>query len=173
MMEMTVSEKIKEPLDLVERAKALAKESHEGLTDKHGYPYFEHLERVAVLVTRFATAVESVTPSGPESSEIDLYVAAAYLHDIIEDTEVTEGDLRIEFRHDELIEVVKILTRGEGVVYSDYIMSIKKSTGKIGEIARVVKLADLFDHLMGPYPCPESLVSRYEKSIYTLSGTKR
>ena len=172
-MEMTVSEKIKEPLDLVERAKALAKESHEGLTDKHGYPYFEHLERVAVLVTRFATAVESVTPSGPESSEIDLYVAAAYLHDIIEDTEVTEGDLRIEFRHDELIEVVKILTRGEGVVYSDYIMSIKKSTGKIGEIARVVKLADLFDHLMGPYPCPESLVSRYEKSIYTLSGTKR
>lgn len=170
---MTVSEKIKEPLDLVERAKALAKESHEGLTDKHGYPYFEHLERVAVLVTRFATAVESVTPSGPESSEIDLYVAAAYLHDIIEDTEVTEGDLRIEFRHDELIEVVKILTRGEGVVYSDYIMSIKKSTGKIGEIARVVKLADLFDHLMGPYPCPESLVSRYEKSIYTLSGTKR
>ena len=169
---MTVSEKIKEPLDLVERAKALAKESHEGLTDKHGYPYFEHLERVAVLVTRFATAVESVTPSGPESSEIDLYVAAAYLHDIIEDTEVTEGDLRIEFRHDELIEVVKILTRGEGVVYSDYIMSIKKSTGKIGEIARVVKLADLFDHLMGPHPCPESLVSRYEKSIYTLSGTK-
>jgi (p)ppGpp synthase/HD superfamily hydrolase len=169
MMEMTVSEKIKEPLDLVERAKALAKESHEGLTDKHGYPYFEHLERVAVLVTRFATAVESVTPSGPESSEIDLYVAAAYLHDIIEDTEVTEGDLRIEFRHDELIEVVKILTRGEGVVYSDYIMSIKKSTGKIGEIARVVKLADLFDHLMGPHPCPESLVSRYEKSIYTLS----
>jgi (p)ppGpp synthase/HD superfamily hydrolase len=173
MMEMTVSEKIKEPLDLVERAKALAKESHEGLTDKHGYPYFEHLERVAVLVTRFATAVESVTPSGPETSEIDIYVAAAYLHDIIEDTEVTEGDLRIEFRHDELIEVVKILTRGEGVVYSDYIMSIKKSTGKIGEIARVVKLADLFDHLMGPYPCPESLVSRYEKSIYTLSGTKR
>jgi (p)ppGpp synthase/HD superfamily hydrolase len=173
MMEMTVSEKIKEPLDLVERAKALAKESHEGLTDKHGYPYFEHLERVAVLVTRFATAVESVTPSGPESSEIDIYVAAAYLHDIIEDTEVTEGDLRIEFRHDELIEVVKILTRGEGVVYSDYIMSIKKSTGKIGEIARVVKLADLFDHLMGPYPCPESLVSRDEKSIYTLSGTKR
>ena len=172
-MEMTLSEKIKEPLDLVERAKALAKESHEGLTDKHGYPYFEHLERVAVLVTRFATAVESVTPSGPETSEIDIYVAAAYLHDIIEDTEVTEGDLRIEFRHDELIEVVKILTREEGVVYSDYIMSIKKSTGKIGEIARVVKLADLFDHLMGPYPCPESLVSRYEKSIYTLSGTKR
>ena len=172
-MEMTLSEKIKEPLDLVERAKALAKESHEGLTDKHGYPYFEHLERVAVLVTRFATAVESVTPSGPETSEIDIYVAAAYLHDIIEDTEVTEGDLRIEFRHDELIEVVKILTREEGGVYSDYIMSIKKSTGKIGEIARVVKLADLFDHLMGPYPCPESLVSRYEKSIYTLSGTKR
>ena len=129
MMEMTLSEKIKEPLDLVERAKALAKESHEGLTDKHGYPYFEHLERVAVLVTRFATAVESVTPSGPETSEIDIYVAAAYLHDIIEDTEVTEGDLRIEFRHDELIEVVKILTREEGGVYSDYIMSIKKSTG--------------------------------------------
>ena len=163
---MTVSKKIKEHWDLVEKAKALAKESHEGLTDKYGNPYFEHLERVADRVRGM-----EFTCVG-ETSEIDLYVAAAYLHDIIEDTLVTEGDLRLEFRHDELIEVVKILTRGEGVVYSDYIMSIKKSTGKIGEIARVVKLADLFDHLMGPHPCPESLVSRYEKSIYTLSGTK-
>ena len=169
---MTVSKKIKEHWDLVEKAKALAKESHEGLTDKHGYPYFEHLERVAVLVTRFATAVESVTPSGPETSEIDLYVAAAYLHDIIEDTLVTEGDLRLEFRHDELIEAVKLLTRGEGVAYSDYVVSIKNSCFTSGAIARVVKLADLFDHLMGPTPCPESLVSRYEKSLYVLYGTK-
>ena len=163
---MTVSKKIKEHWDLVEKAKALAKESHEGLTDKYGNPYFEHLERVADRVRGM-----EFTCVG-ETSEIDLYVAAAYLHDIIEDTEITEGDLRLEFRHDELIEAVKLLTRGEGVAYSDYVASIKNSCFTSGAIARVVKLADLFDHLMGPTPCPESLVSRYEKSIYVLYGTK-
>ena len=163
---MTVSKKIKEHWDLVEKAKALAKESHEGLTDKYGNPYFEHLERLADRVRGM-----EFTCVG-ETSEIDLYVAAAYLHDIIEDTLVTEGDLRLEFRHDELIEAVKLLTRGEGVAYSDYVVSIKNSCFKSGAIARVVKLADLFDHLMGPTPCPESLVSRYEKSLYVLYGTK-
>jgi (p)ppGpp synthase/HD superfamily hydrolase len=164
---MTVSKKIKEHWDLVEKAKALAKESHKGMTDKYGHPYFEHLERVADRVK----AMEFTCVG--ETSEIDLYVAAAYLHDVIEDTLVTEGDLIAEFPdHVELIEAVKLLTREKGVAYSDYVVSIKNSCFTSGAIARVVKLADLFDHLMGPTPCPESLVSRYEKSLYMLYGTK-
>ena len=37
-----------------------------------------------------------------------------------------------------------------------------------GKIARVVKLADLLDHVSGPTPCPPNLKKRYEKSLYRL-----
>ena len=36
------------------------------------------------------------------------------------------------------------------------------------KIARLVKLADILDHLQGPTPCPPELIKRYEKSLYRL-----
>ena len=81
--------------------------------------------------------------------------------------------ISIEFsEHVEMVEAVVLLSRPKGVAYSDYVMGIKNSVFTAGAIARVVKLADLFDHLMGPTPCPESLVGRYEKSLYMLYGAK-
>ena len=164
---MNEIEKVKEHWDLVEKARALAAEKHHGMTDKYGNPYFEHLHRVAERVK----AMEFTCVG--ETSEIDFYVAAAYLHDVIEDTEVMEGELIDMFpEHVEMVEAVVLLSREKGVAYSDYVMGIKNSVFTSGAIARVVKLADLFDHLMGPTPCPKSLVSRYEKSLYMLYGAK-
>ena len=163
---MTVSVKKKER-ELVAKAREFAHTHHAGMVDKYGNPYFEHLHRVAERVREM-----EFTCVG-ETSEIDLYVAAAYLHDVIEDTEVTEGILLAEFsEHVEMVEAVVLLSRPKGVAYSDYVMGIKNSVFTAGAIARVVKLADLFDHLMGPTPCPESLVGRYEKSLYMLYGAK-
>ena len=150
--------------DIVKEAKELAKKLHEGMTDKYGNPYFEHLERVADRVRDMEYNMVD------ETSEINLYIAVAYLHDVIEDTDHLIGDLIDEFG-ETVAEAVKLLTRDKEETYADYVVGIKNSVFLEGKIARVVKLADLFDHLMGPTPCPPHLIKRYEKSLYTLIGS--
>ena len=149
--------------DMVKDAKELAIKMHEGMTDKYGNPYFEHLERVANRVRDMEYDMVD------ETSEINLYIVAAYLHDVIEDTDYLIGDIIDKFG-ETIAEAVKLLTRGEEETYADYVVGIKKSVYLEGKIARVVKMADLLDHLMGPTPCPPNLVKRYEKSLYSLMG---
>ena len=150
--------------DIVKDAKELAKKLHKGMTDKYGNPYFYHLERVASRVRDMEYNMVD------ETSEINLYIAVAYLHDVIEDTDCLIGDLIDEFG-ETVAEAVKLLTRDKEETYADYVVGIKNSVFLEGKIARVVKLADLFDHLMGPTPCPPHLIKRYEKSLYTLIGS--
>ena len=150
--------------DIVKDAKELAKKLHKGMTDKYGNPYFYHLERVANRVRDMEYNMVD------ETSEINLYIAVAYLHDVIEDTDHLIGDLIDDFG-ETVAEAVKLLTRDKEETYADYIVGIKNSVFLEGKIARVVKLADLFDHLMGPTPCPPHLIKRYEKSLYTLIGS--
>ena len=149
--------------DMVKDAKDLAIKMHEGMTDKYGNPYFEHLERVANRVRDMEYDMVD------ETSEINLYITAAYLHDVIEDTDYLIGDIIDKFGEG-IAEAVKLLTRGEEETYADYVAGIKKSVYLEGKIARVVKMADLLDHLMCPTPCPPNLVKRYEKSLYSLMG---
>ena len=150
--------------DIVKDAKELAKKLHKGMTDKYGNPYFYHLERVANRVRDMEYNMVD------ETSEINLYIAVAYLHDVIEDTDCLIGDLIDEFGKT-VAEAVKLLTRDKEETYANYVVGIKNSVFLEGKIARVVKLADLFDHLMGPTPCPPHLIKRYEKSLYTLIGS--
>ena len=149
--------------DMVKDAKELAKKLHEGMTDKYGNPYFYHLERVANRVREMEYDMVD------ETSEINLYITAAYLHDVIEDTDYLIGDIIDKFG-ETIAEAVKLLTRGEEETYADYVVGIKNSVFLEGKIARVVKMADLLDHLMGPTPCPPNLIKRYEKSLYSLMG---
>jgi len=149
--------------DMVKEAKELAKKLHEGMTDKYGNPYFYHLERVANRVRDMEYDMVD------ETSEINLYITAAYLHDVVEDTDYLIGDIIDKFG-ETIAEAVKLLTRGEEETYADYVVGIKKSVFLEGKIARVVKMADLLDHLMGPTPCPPNLIKRYEKSLYSLMG---
>jgi (p)ppGpp synthase/HD superfamily hydrolase len=149
--------------DMVKDAKELALKMHEGMTDKYGNPYFEHLERVANRVRDMEYDMVD------ETSEINLYIAAAYLHDVIEDTDYLIGDIIDKFG-ETIAEAVKLLTRDKEETYADYVIGIKKSVFIEGKIARVVKMADLLDHLMGPTPCPPHLIKRYEKSLYSLMG---
>ena len=149
--------------DIVEVAMNIAYKSHTGMTDKYGNPYFEHLDRVANRVREMEYDMVD------ETSDINLYIAAAYLHDVIEDTDYLIGDLIDEFG-ETIAEAVKLLTRDKEETYADYVTGIKKSVFIEGKIARVVKMADLLDHLMGPTPCPPHLIKRYEKSLYSLMG---
>ena len=149
---------------MIEKAKKFAAEYHKGMVDKYGNPYMEHLIRVADRVR------EMEYDFVDETSEIEMYVATAYLHDIIEDTDCTREDLVALFP-ESVVEAIFRLTRKEGMTYAEYIERILSRDiipTLAGKIARVVKLADLLDHLAGPTPCPPNLVKRYEKSLYRL-----
>ena len=152
----------------VEAAAAFAGSCHEGMEDKYGNPYFEHLERVADRVR------EMEYDCVHESALIEDFIIAAYLHDVVEDTEVELWEIETKFGKDIAV-AVDLLTRKKGMAYSEYIEKIRTAAKSDiingGKIARVVKLADLFDHLMGPTPCPPRLIKRYEKSLYSLFGT--
>ena len=148
---------------MIENARALAAECHSDLTDKYGNPYMEHLERVADRVR------EMEYDFVDETSEIEIYVATAYLHDIVEDTKITRNILVQAFPTD-VVTAIYRLTREIGMTYAAYIEGLMPGNlgFKPGKIARVVKLADLLDHVSGPTPCPSHLKKRYEKSLYRL-----
>ena len=149
---------------IIESAKSTAAEYHKGMTDRYGNPYTDHLERVADRVR------EMEYDFVDETSEIELYIATAYLHDILEDTDCDQQEIFIEFGSD-VVGAVRRLSRGEFMTYAEYIEGImpQESIPTLPcKIARVVKLADLLDHVSGPTPCPPALKKRYEKSLYRL-----
>lgn len=107
--------------ELVEKTKKLAIKAHEGQFYGTGDPYFYHLEQVAKMAEKLGYD--------------ERVVAACYLHDIAEDTEVTMDDLRIEFP-DEVVSAV------EAVTFTDdgYEGKIEKAIGD--KIGHVVKFCD-------------------------------
>ena len=104
---------------LINKAIDIAYSAHQGQKDKSGRPYFLH---PVVVASQMDTESE---------------VCVALLHDVIEDTDVTLGELQTIFP-EEITQAVKVLTHKEGVDYLDYIREIKSNP-----IARKVKLADL------------------------------
>lgn len=102
-------------------ARSLAEKYHKGQKDKSGVDYFSgHICTVASMV-----------PEGRPK-------VVAYLHDIIEDTDMTAEKL-LEMGFDtDVVAAVVALTHKEGVPYMEYIQNIKKNP-----LASQVKRADL------------------------------
>lgn len=109
---------------LVSIARRLAEHHHRGQVDKAGDPYLGHVCRVA----------EAVVPQEPE------FVAAALLHDILEDTAATPADLVSAGIPETVIEAVVILTKTGGPL-DDYYAQVRTNA-----IALAVKLADVADN---------------------------
>jgi hypothetical protein len=65
----------------------------------------------------------------------------AVLHDTLEDTELTEADLRRDGFSDEVITALLAVTHRDGESYPDYVIRAARL-----ELAREVKLADLADN---------------------------
>ncbi|MCV2864607.1 HD domain-containing protein [Albidovulum sediminicola] len=89
-------------MDIIDQAKAFAARAHQGQVRKGAArePYIVHLEEVAALAIRFG-ADETV-------------IAAAWLHDTIEDCAVTAHELRVIFG-DEVTALVEELTDDKGL----------------------------------------------------------
>lgn len=109
-------------------ARAIAKTVHKGQTTRTGSPVFEHLRRVAAAV-----------PSDARTT--------AWLHDVLERTDLTIADLRSQGVSPVELSALVLLTRPTGDDYRSYLERIADAPGPAGALARIVKLADLEDHL--------------------------
>ncbi|MFF1482316.1 HD domain-containing protein [Streptomyces sp. NPDC058301] len=103
---------------------ALARAAHEGQTDKAGRPYAEHLAAVA----------EGVRTRGGTQEQI----AAAWLHDAVEDGAVPEEWLEGAELTDSVKEMVRALSKRPGENLPAYTARILSTPG-----ALLVKEADL------------------------------
>lgn len=112
--------------DMYEKAQKIVERTFQGKRDKSGESYLLHLYFVSDHVD---TKEEKIV---------------GLLHDILEDTEITEFDLEeVEFS-DEIITSVQLLTRNKTESYSDYIDRIINSNNLT---ALKVKLVDMENNM--------------------------
>ena len=112
--------------NLIELASQLATEAHAGQYRRDGTtPYIEH-----------PAAVASRAPKSPESQ------AAAWLHDVLEDTELTRVELLDRGIPKSVVDAVEALTKQEGLSYEENLGRVTSN-----EIARGVKIADMLSNL--------------------------
>lgn len=116
----------RDALEQVALAKGIAFIAHRGKLDRSGAPYIDHPGRIA---ERFDAAGEPVE------------AAAAWLHDVLEDTPITAEELFEAGVLPEVIEVVRLLTRTPDVAADEYYARIRGHAA-----ARRVKLADIDDN---------------------------
>lgn len=129
-----------------------AHRAYMGKVDKGGNPYISHPIAVATLL------------SDTEQQII------AYLHDIVEDTDMTFEDLLGLGFTQRIVNSVKLLTKQEGVPYEDYILAIKKDNN-----ACAVKIADITDNMdLRRIPSPRredyERVEKYKKVLAVLQS---
>jgi (p)ppGpp synthase/HD superfamily hydrolase len=111
---------------LLELADRIAEEAHRGQSDQGGAPYIAHPRRVAQRVADRGGTVEQR--------------AAALLHDVLEDTEVTEDDLRAADVPEAVVSAVVALTRTD----ETYEAAVRRAAAH--PVARLVKRCDLEDN---------------------------
>jgi (p)ppGpp synthase/HD superfamily hydrolase len=110
--------------ELVDTARAIAVDAHADQQDKAGAPYIGHPARVAGRL------------------DDDVARAVAWLHDVLEDTPVTEDDLHRAGFPAEVVATVRALTRRDDEPLDDHLARVRAH----GELAVRVKLADVADN---------------------------
>lgn len=128
MIKVNNVDRFKQIPDPITRAIKIAEFFHKHQTDKAGSPYIEHIWRVAEN-SRISNSDEMIT---------------AFLHDILEKTELKESDLIEAGFAPEVIDAVKLLTKSKSKKF-DETQYIKKISQNVA--ARTVKLAELEDNL--------------------------
>nr|MBN2277438.1 GTP pyrophosphokinase [candidate division Zixibacteria bacterium] len=111
-------------MSTLDKAILIAAQAHQGQIDAYGEPYILHPLRVMMRM----------------SSEPEKIVAV--LHDVIDKTDWTLQDFRIEGFSDEILEALDCLVKRSYETYEDFI----KRT-RVSSLAVRVKIADLEDNL--------------------------
>ena len=137
---------------LTKKAIALMFDLHKDQTDRSGLPYVFHPWHVA------------------ESMDDEVSTVVALLHDSIEDTDITPGELLEMGFPAEAVEALELMTHEEGTDYFDYVCALAGN-----EIARKVKLSDLrhnsdISRIDEPGPKDIARREKYLKAIEMLEG---
>jgi hypothetical protein len=109
-------------------AHTIASRNHKGQRNRFGDRVIDHVERVAAAVPADARA-------------------AALLHDLLELCPTVRRRLRGNGLTRTEVEALELLTHAPGDPYEAYVRRIADAPGPAGRLARIVKLADLDDHL--------------------------
>lgn len=109
---------------MLEKAIQIAEQAHKGQKDKGGQPYIFHLFRV---MQKGKTETEQI---------------CGILHDLVEDTSWTFEDLKNEGFSEEIIDVLKCVTKKKGESYPLFIRRVAQNP-----IAIRVKMHDLEDNM--------------------------
>lgn len=130
---------------LWQRAASFAAWRHHGQMRKDGRtPYFAHCVRVAMTVRHVFECDDEVT------------LAAALLHDTIEDTTADFDDL-VEECGEEVAEIVAALTKDMRLPEDEREKAYDENLAKASWKARLIKLADVFDNVID---CPSEMTRR-------------
>lgn len=106
---------------LASMALSIACDKHSGQIDKANKPYIYHIVQVGKNI----------------SKKEDKYLAVAYLHDVLEDTNLTKENLLEKFPV-EVVEAVQAITKKDNEPYNEYLERVKNNP-----IALIVKISDL------------------------------
>lgn len=132
-------------------APTVAARAHKGQLRKDGTPYFAHPVKVAI---RCKTAEQKIV---------------AILHDVVEDTEVSFGQLRELGFSNKILSALDSVTKRPGETYADFVLRSKANA-----IGRVVKIADIEDNLSDQSALdPDEakfLTTRYTKALEVLNA---
>lgn len=110
---------------MVESAAQLARDAHEGQTDKSGNAYATHPARVAARVAAFGPSAQAV----------------AWLHDVAEDTSIDVADLAQRGFPNDVVEAVDAITKRPGEDLETYCQRVAANP-----LALAVKRADVADN---------------------------
>lgn len=133
-----------------ELALQIAQKAHAGQVDKAGKDYILHPMTVASYM------------------DTDIEKTIAYLHDVLEDTDVTVDALRKIFPN-EIVDTLITLTHRKDESYFEYIQRVSKS-----KLAKKVKAADLLHNLditriKEPTKQDYERLEKYKKAILYLT----
>lgn len=151
-----------DPSQVVDAASAVATKAHAG--QKYGeLPYTTHLAQVAQILIG--------------AGEPAPVVAAGWLHDIIEDTDVTAEDLLTTGFPWLTVQLVGALTYGMGDgSYDSYIFRLSNPAGYSSKAFHrqllTIKLADLFVNIINGHKGSKSLLDRYISAATKLSAER-
>jgi len=136
-------------MNIVKLAKQTATSAHAGHFRRDGVTtYITHPENVAARVAWLGSIYETV----------------AWLHDVIEDTDITLENLKELGFSFEVLLAVSLLTKKKGQSYKDYLESIKSNPVALG-----VKSADIMSNLSDSPTARQ--VDKYTEGMKVLFGS--
>lgn len=130
--------------ELVKKARLLATLVHDGQKRWGGEPYITH---PAAVVKKLQSGMWYMSVFSMGDSVSDETLAVAWLHDVVEDTDVTLGQLLDGGFNIDIVKAVDAISHRDGEPYDEYIHRVKKDY-----MGRKVKIADIqhnlesFDH---------------------------